>query len=383
MKKISMAACLLGAGLLAGACGAGNQANLSGEIEGVDSDTLLVCVYDMSVPRMLYVDTVPMTGTHFETKLADTTLLGVQLLPLLRPVNGVMPAMRMSSNGPAYFLPGDRMVLTGSIDDYEVTGTELYDGLAKQTEWQSIVDRQKEIIKEYQGLYQNGQAPDQAVADSLMALLREQSKQETQVRLNSVKADPNSIVSGYFTLRMSPKEGVEAIQALSDEVKNGALGKAIAKAEQGYQNALIKEQARENIKPGKPAPDFKLKNLDGQEMTLASFKGKYMVLDFWGTWCGWCIKGIPDMKKYYAKYKDRMEIVGVCCGDTEEKWRAGVAEHELPWTNLFNGDGTEITNVYAISGYPTKVLIDPEGKIVDVFVGESPALYEKLDKLFK
>ena len=78
-----------------------------------------------------------------------------------------------------------------------------------------------------------------------------------------------------------------------------------------------------------------------------------------------------------------MEIVGVCCGDTEEKWRAGVAEHELPWTNLFNGDGTEITNVYAISGYPTKVLIDPDGKIVDVFVGESPALYEKLDELFK
>lgn len=78
-----------------------------------------------------------------------------------------------------------------------------------------------------------------------------------------------------------------------------------------------------------------------------------------------------------------MEIVGICCGDTEEKWRNGVKKHKLPWTNLFNDKDNDITTIYAISGYPTKILIDPDGKIVDVFVGESEDLYNRLDELFK
>ena len=119
-----------------------------------------------------------------------------------------------------------------------------------------------------------------------------------------------------------------------------------------------------------------------RHLILASFKGKYVLLDFWGTWCGWCIKGIPDMKEYYAKYKDRIEFVGIDCRDTEEKWKEGVAKHELPWTNLYNGDGQEIVIAYGVQGYPTKIIIDPEGKIVEAFLGEDPALYKKLDELF-
>lgn len=99
-------------------------------------------------------------------------------------------------------------------------------------------------------------------------------------------------------------------------------------------------------------------------MTLSSFRGKYVLLDFWGTWCGWCIKGIPEMKEYYAKYKDRIEFVGIDCRDTEEKWKEGVAKHELPWTNLYSGDGQEIVIAYGVQGYPTKIIIGPEGKIV-------------------
>ena len=95
-----------------------------------------------------------------------------------------------------------------------------------------------------------------------------------------------------------------------------------------------------------------------------------------------CIKGIPDMKEYYAKYNDRIEFVGIDCRDTEEKWKEGVAKHELPWTNLYNGDGQEIVIAYGVQGYPTKIIIDPEGKIVEAFLGEDPALYKKLDELF-
>lgn len=89
------------------------------------------------------------------------------------------------------------------------------------------------------------------------------------------------------------------------------------------------------------------------------------------------------MKAAYAKHKDHIEFVGICCRDTEEKWRAGVKKHDLPWVNLYNGFNDELTNKYAVPGYPTKILIDPDGKIIQVFVGESEDLYLKLDELFK
>lgn len=77
-----------------------------------------------------------------------------------------------------------------------------------------------------------------------------------------------------------------------------------------------------------------------------------------------------------------MEIVGICCNDTDEKWRDGVAKHQLPWTNLYNGFDKDIVTRYAVSGFPTKVLIDPEGKLVQIFIGESEEMYQKLDNLF-
>lgn len=94
------------------------------------------------------------------------------------------------------------------------------------------------------------------------------------------------------------------------------------------------------------------------------------------------MKGMPDMKKYYEKYKDHIEFVGINCRDSEETWQKTVREEGLVWTNLFNGDDTGLLNKYAVEGFPTKILIDKEGKIVEVFVGESEDLYTKLDELF-
>lgn len=227
------------------------------------------------------------------------------------------------------------------------------------------------------------QSKDEKQVDSLSNISKGLYEEYSKKKLEFIKNNPNSLVAGYLYTSMKSSDGAEAEKLLGENVKNGPLAGLIAKTTDNYnkQNAINK--AKESIKAGMPAPDFKLKNLNNEEMTLSSFKGKYALLDFWGTWCGWCIKGMPDMKKYYAKYKDKLEIVGIDCGDTEKKWREGVEEHQLPWTNLYNDKNNDVTVKYAISGYPTKILIDQEGKIVDVFVGESEDLYKKLDEMFK
>ena len=107
-----------------------------------------------------------------------------------------------------------------------------------------------------------------------------------------------------------------------------------------------------------------------------------MVLDFWGTWCGWCIRGIPKMKEYYSKYKNQFEILSIDCNESKEKWLAGLKKYEMPWLHVYNPDNTSVREDYAIQGYPTKIIVGPDGKIVKTVVGEDPSFYQFLDDTF-
>ncbi len=182
-------------------------------------------------------------------------------------------------------------------------------------------------------------------------------------------------------------DGVEKIDklvgTLSERVRNGRMKSyyepivAYAKKRAEAEEAAKKVQAA-----GVEASDFTLKDITGKDFTLSSLRGKYVILDFWGSWCGWCIKGMPKMKEYYEKYKGKFEIVGVDCNDSEEKWKAAVEKHQLPWLHVYNPKDSEVLGKYAIQGFPTKIVVGPDGKIVKTIVGEDPAFYTLLDELF-
>ena len=141
--------------------------------------------------------------------------------------------------------------------------------------------------------------------------------------------------------------------------------------------------ATDNSPSSNLAPDFTLNDLSGKPLTLSSLRGKYVILDFWGSWCGWCIKGIPQMKEYYQKYAGKFEILGIDCNDPEERWKAAVEKYELPWLHVYNPQGSQVLEQYGIQGFPTKIVVGPDGKIVKTIIGEDPAFYTFLDELFK
>ncbi len=131
------------------------------------------------------------------------------------------------------------------------------------------------------------------------------------------------------------------------------------------------------------APNFELPDLQGNPRKLSSLRGKYVIIDFWGSWCVWCIRGFPAMKDMYAKYKDDLEILSVDCQDSERKWRAAVEQYELPWLQVRCPDDymRELAEMYGIEGFPTKAVVSPEGKLLKVVVGEDPAFYTYIDQL--
>lgn len=153
------------------------------------------------------------------------------------------------------------------------------------------------------------------------------------------------------------------------------------KAEDNDADAKMKkiEQKLEALQSGDVmAPEFKLKDLEGKDVSLSDFRGKWVILDFWGSWCPWCIKGFPELKEAYQKYGDRLEIIGIDCRESEEEWKAGVEKYELPWVNVYNPEHSKLTEEYSVPGYPTKVIISPEGYIKNITVGHDPAFYEAL-----
>lgn len=172
---------------------------------------------------------------------------------------------------------------------------------------------------------------------------------------------------------------VASLQSCTSEKKqNTAEGETAAQTEQEA------PKTEEGIVAGAAAPDFTYKTINNKEVSLKTFAGKYVVLDFWGIWCKWCVKGIPDMKKYYDQYKEKMEIVSIDNGDKMEDLLPFIQEHDMNWTHIMNdANTTDLCKLYQVQGFPTKVLIDPQGKIVEVFVGEVPEFYQKLDELLK
>lgn len=171
---------------------------------------------------------------------------------------------------------------------------------------------------------------------------------------------------------------------LSPEVKNGVLRDSLETLRTELLRVRQTRANQQRLVEGATVPDFRLPSIKGDTVSLYSLlKQQPVVLDFWGTWCYWCMKGLPEMRQSYQKYWGKVEFVGIDCMDKEENWREAVEKEKMIWTQLRNGEGdSDVATLLGVEGYPTKIIIAQDGRILKRFVGESEDFYLALDSLF-
>ena len=143
---------------------------------------------------------------------------------------------------------------------------------------------------------------------------------------------------------------------------------APANAQSGVVEDLDAKYATNLLKPGTDAPDINLQTIDGKQFSLKNLRGKYVVLDFWASWCPDCRKDSPYIMSLYEKFAPKgVEFVGVSFDTKAEAWKNGVEKLGIKYTQVSDMKHmreSAVAQTYCVKWIPTVYVVDPEGKVV-------------------
>ena len=167
-----------------------------------------------------------------------------------------------------------------------------------------------------------------------------------------------------------------------DQVMNG-LDKSL-NISGDYQFLAGRVALLKKVAVGQPAVDFSLSDTTGTPLALSSFRGKYLLIDFWASWCAPCRKENPSVVRLYEEFKPKgFEILGVSFDTNREAWIQAIGVDGLTWSQVSDLQGwqSEAGQLYAVNSIPHTVLLDPEGVIIAKNL-RGDALYDRLSEIF-
>lgn len=199
-----------------------------------------------------------------------------------------------------------------------------------------------------------------------------------KVRENFIHSYPSCIASLWIMEDMLIRSQIEPaaletpMAAVESKYHDNYFYKAVSDRLAGAKSAAV----------GAKCPNISGTDKDGNEVSIADFRGKFLIVDFWGTWCGACLAGMPEMRAFRDAHKDKVQILGVANDKDAETWKDCMVRNKMDWPDIMEGTGDrDYVARFNVQGFPTKILVDPQGVIAYRFTGEDREFYENVEKI--
>ena len=366
MKKETIL--LAAAALLAAACSSTPSTDgytLTGHIEGLPDST--------------HVQLIPVS--HYNEKpLADTVIVNGEFTftGKMDEPRAVLLLVKDAYGSRRLMLENTAIEVSGTVTATDNNGTPSYDldrlsvsGSPLSTRYDSLMSVREQmdaLFKAKATLYKDSTMEARAAADHKLFATVDSTFHAAVLSQKDSYWGPLLMIS----LTSYLDKGQQAwYDELSEKAKNSYYGK------------MVKDELYPAGKEGTKVAEFTVKDKEGKEISLASLRegNKYVLIDFWASWCNPCRKEIPNLKNLYKLYGDKgFQIVSISIDKKKAEWEKALEEEQLPWPNFL--DETGVADLYKVRFVPTMYLIDAQGTLV----GENlrgQALADKLKELFQ
>ncbi len=270
-----------------------------------------------------------------------------------------------SSSGGLYELPEMKKIekIQSKVREYQKNAFKLLDEVRSEENKKNRNSLNEKAVD----FFEKG---NKLVSDSLRPLEKEFVKNNPDIAYSA------ELLHYDYGLKNSKdfSKYENAFMQLSERVRSTRIGKTVARY-------IV---AKKTTEIGHLAPDFTIKDIEGKEISLSDYRGKFVLLEFWTTRCGGCRYAIPHLKKLRKKTpKDNIVMLGIACDEpSEEDWKNLIEKESLKWKQALAKE-REIEAMYAVQGYPTFFLLNPEGKIIEKSVGLQQKIIDKVKEIGK
>ncbi|HEV8083167.1 MAG TPA: TlpA disulfide reductase family protein [Chitinophagaceae bacterium] len=344
----------------------GNERNyiLYGKVDGLDSGMLYLVHIDTTGKVLLpALDSVNFTNGFF---------LFRGKIPNPEPCKLMLKDLKQGWPWTAYF------ILDSGITTAQLFKDSMANSLISGTEVQERFTAFNKKILNVAITYQKTAIAYRKESKNTDSLDSQFYKNKYDLILNEVKENPKSLVSAYLV-----KRNLEEQWSATDleEIYNSLENK-----NNYYSNYLLKLIiAKQQTQLNKPAPNFKIVDSKNRTLTNETFKGKYLLIDFWASWCPPCREENPYLMKAYKKFADKgFEIVSISLDENKKNWEDAVKQDSLSWIQVcdLNGSHSRISEDFGFLTIPTNFLIDKEGRIINKNLRDT-SIENVLQEVFK
>lgn len=369
MKKITLF--IVGSAMFLGACDIFNSDKntsyvIDASIRGID-DSTSIFLYVRDEGEMTILDTVELKNgkAQFKGVVESPEMMYINIGTTNKAVNLFVENAKIQVS-----------VHADSLDKAVVTGSKTQDDFtAFRKALEPIEQRSNDLNQRYQVAMATGDTAAirqiQADADQLWP--------DQNAAIKTFITEKNSSFLTPYIIRNYLVFEMEADQL--DSMLSG-LDTTIHKAPD-YKFLAERLTVMRKVAIGQPALDFALNDPAGSPIAISSFKGKYLLIDFWASWCGPCRRENPNVVKLYNDFKEKgFEIIGVSFDDNRDNWLKAIDDDKLIWPHVsdLQGWGCEAGKLYAVNSIPATVLLNREGVIVAKNL-RGDALRKKLEEL--